>query len=35
MHSPVEVVGLDDLDAAARLLAEFCMNVTPQMDWTP
>ena len=24
MHSPVEVVSLDDLDRAARLLAEFC-----------
>jgi endoglucanase len=35
MHSPVEVVSLDDLDRAAQLLAEFCANVTPQMDWTP
>ena len=35
MHSPVEVVSLDDLDRAARLLAEFCLSVTPQMDWTP
>jgi endoglucanase len=35
MHSPVEVVSLDDLDAAARLLAEFCLSVTPDMDWTP
>jgi endoglucanase len=35
MHSPVEVVCLDDLDRAARLLAEFCATVTPQMDWTP
>jgi endoglucanase len=35
MHSPVEVVCLDDLDRAARLLAEFCMAVTPQTDWTP
>ncbi len=35
MHSPVEVVCLDDLDRAARLLAEFCLTVTPQMDWTP
>jgi endoglucanase len=35
MHSPVEVVSLDDLDAAARLLAEFCLSVTPEMDWTP
>lgn len=35
MHSPVEVVCLDDLDRAARLLAEFCAGVTSQMDWTP
>jgi endoglucanase len=35
MHSPVEVVHLDDLERAARLLAEFCAGVTPQADWTP
>jgi endoglucanase len=35
MHSPVEVVSLDDLEQAARLLAEFCLKVTPQVDWTP
>jgi len=35
MHSPVEVCHLDDLDRAARLLAEFCMRVTPDADWTP
>jgi endoglucanase len=35
MHSPVEVIHLEDLDQAARLLAEFCVNVTPQLDWTP
>jgi endoglucanase len=35
MHSPVEVVSLDDLDAAARLLAEFCLGLTPDLDWTP
>ncbi len=35
MHSPVEVVNLEDLDSAARLLAEFCAGITPQMDWTP
>jgi endoglucanase len=35
MHSPVEIVSLDDMDKAAQLLAEFCTNVTPQMDWTP
>jgi endoglucanase len=35
MHSPVEVVCLDDLDHAARLLAEFSLSVTSGMDWTP
>jgi putative aminopeptidase FrvX len=35
MHSPVEVVHLEDLGRAARLLAEFCAAVTPQADWTP
>jgi endoglucanase len=35
MHSPVEIVSLDDLERAARLLAEFCIGLTPQMDWTP
>ncbi len=35
MHSPVEVVSLEDLNNAARLLAAFCESVTPHMDWTP
>ncbi|MBI3409261.1 MAG: M42 family metallopeptidase [Planctomycetes bacterium] len=35
MHSPVEIVCLDDLDRAARLLAEFCVSVTAEMNWTP
>jgi endoglucanase len=35
MHSPVEVVSLEDLDAAARLLAELCLALTPDIDWTP
>lgn len=35
MHSPVEAVHLGDLDAAARVLAEFCAAVTPEDDWTP
>jgi len=35
MHSPVEVVCLDDLEAAARLLAEFCASVNADSDWTP
>jgi endoglucanase len=35
MHSPVEVIALDDIDRAARLLAAFCQRVTPQDDLTP
>jgi endoglucanase len=35
MHSLVEIVCLDDLERAARLLAEFCAFVTPAIDWTP
>jgi tetrahedral aminopeptidase len=35
MHSPVEVIHLDDLTNAAKLLAEFCAAVGPEQDWTP
>jgi putative aminopeptidase FrvX len=35
MHSPVEVVHLDDLENAAKLLAEFCTAVTPETNWIP
>jgi endoglucanase len=35
MHSPVEVVALEDLEQGARLLAEFCASVTLQMEWNP
>ena len=35
MHSPVEIVHLDDLTHAAKLLAEFCAAVGPEQDWTP
>jgi tetrahedral aminopeptidase len=35
MHSPVETVSLEDLNQAARLLAEFCARIAPEMDWTP
>jgi endoglucanase len=35
MHSPVEVVHLDDLDRAAQLLAEFCLRLTPEVNWEP
>jgi endoglucanase len=35
MHSPVEVVHLDDLTNAAKLLAEFCAAVKPDQNWIP
>lgn len=35
MHSPVEVVSLNDLDNAARLLAEFCASVPSDANWIP
>jgi len=35
MHSPVELVSLADLDAAAALLTAFCRHITPEDDWTP
>lgn len=35
MHSPVEVVHLDDLDRAAQLLTTFCAGLSPDDDWTP
>ncbi len=35
MHSPVEMVHLDDLIAASQLLAEFCISISPEDGWTP
>lgn len=35
MHSPVEMVSLKDLDAAAQLLAGFCRRVHSGIDWRP
>src|SRR5438874_9397400 len=35
MHSPVEVVHLDDLTSAAKLLAEFCAAVGSDTNWIP
>ncbi|HVK07422.1 MAG TPA: M42 family metallopeptidase [Gemmataceae bacterium] len=35
MHSPVEVVHLDDLSNAAKLLAEFCAGVSGRTELTP
>ena len=34
MHSPNEMVSLDDVDRAADLLAEACRSVTPETDFT-
>ncbi len=31
----VEIVGLRDLDNAAKLLAEFCLSVTADANWIP
>ena len=35
MHSPVEVVSLDDLDNAAELIFRFCLSVDGNSDFTP
>lgn len=35
MHSPVELVSLLDLDAAAKLLAETVTTITPQTNFIP
>lgn len=35
MHSPNEMVALEDLDRAARLLATFARSVSPETDFVP
>lgn len=35
MHTPGEVMDLNDIENTARLLAAFCERVTADMDWTP
>jgi endoglucanase len=35
MHSPVEIVSLDDLDCAATLIAQFCGSLNSETDFTP
>ncbi|MCR4411518.1 MAG: M42 family metallopeptidase [Thermoguttaceae bacterium] len=35
MHSPVEMIALDDLDHAADLLAGFCESLGPDDDFVP
>ena len=35
MHSAVETISLDDIDQAADLLADFCLNISTADDFTP
>ena len=35
MHTPCEVMDLNDIENTSRLMAGFCERVTPDMDWTP
>jgi endoglucanase len=35
MHTPVEVISLDDLDNASRLLAEFLVGMDPEQSFIP
>ena len=35
MHSPVEMISLDDVDRAADLLARFAEAITADADFTP
>ena len=35
MHSPVEMISLDDIDHAADLLAEFALGIDADADFTP
>ena len=35
MHSPVEMISLDDIDRAADLLARFAETIKPGDDFTP
>jgi putative aminopeptidase FrvX len=35
MHSPVEMISLDDMDHCATLLARFCEGLAAGEDFTP
>ena len=35
MHTPSEIINLDDIENAARLMAGFCERITADIDWTP
>ena len=35
MHTPVEIVSWDDMNASADLLARYCESISPDVDYTP
>ena len=35
MHTPNEIINLNDVENAARLMAGFCERITADIDWTP
>ena len=35
MHSPVEMISLDDIDQAAELLAQLALSLSDSDDFTP
>jgi putative aminopeptidase FrvX len=35
MHTPCELLALDDVENAARLLAAFTRRITPDMSFIP
>jgi tetrahedral aminopeptidase len=35
MHTPNEIINLNDIENAARLIAGFCERVTGEINWTP
>lgn len=35
MHTPCEIISLDDADHAAELLAQVCLSLSPGDHWTP
>ena len=35
MHTPCEIIDLNDADQCAELLARVCASLTPEDDWTP
>ncbi|TIR18254.1 MAG: hypothetical protein E5X34_21935 [Mesorhizobium sp.] len=35
MHTPSEVLCLDDVQATADLVCAYCRRLTPELDFTP